>query len=287
MEKVKCFVDHFCCETDKEKADTLLRRLGFVYGNNKFDKLIHVMFDNCYLEYTEIKSEGVLGTEKVKIIRGKKANMGTIWLGSNDISKTYEDLRDAGYPVMKPQIGAIGGSRRAKHGTIKGSARFAGLGFSDSTPFDSKKTIFGVVQHMTPELIYPKQRYLHVNNARSVSTLIFVCKDEDRKLAAYKYFKDFEKFFSESADKDHNIPAAIMVDLNEYKKIFGVTYEGDKEMDLAAVVFEGGDKVYIKEQLDGTGIHYFENDNGLYRDSLYLDVREYFGSFFVFECDVV
>jgi hypothetical protein len=51
-------------------------------------------------------------------------------------------------------------------------------------------------------------------------------------------------------------------------------------------VFEGGDKVYIKEQLDGTGIHYFENDNGLYHDSLYLDVREDFGAFFMFECDV-
>ena len=266
MKNVELMLDHVGLFTvNKEKTASLLRNLGFVFGSSAADKSIHVMFKNAYMELLPIPENGSIPVAKPGLY--------VVILGTDMMEETYGAFKESGQAITEPDKS----SRRAKHGANRGEAEFWGARFEEKTPFEPW-TYYGFVQHMTPELIYSKERFLQVNDVTDIHQVIFVCADPDGQAAAKSQLEDKNRYIKNSTGFDRGIKSGIIISPAEYEALFGIPYDGGKAFDLSAVVFGGGDVDYVRDQLTILPeVKHFEKDG-----RLYVDMRDACGCFFVF-----
>ena len=278
MKEINSCFDHFCCCVEnRECAEQLLHKMGFVYGNSAADDHIHVVFQRGYMELTTFREDEKLPSGKggyVTVNMEKRSTMITLFFGSENLARTHEALKKSGYPVLDPMVTPF--SRRAKHGPVTGTALFHGFIFANSSPFDPK-TVLGIIQHGTPDLIYGNC-YPQVNGAVQITKLLFAARDARQ---CRHFLCDLERLMDIIApfsDTHHTIQKTAAVDAGEYEEMFAVPWDSDKEIDLAAVYLGGCDLQYLSEQIQDSNICCTMDKN-----RICVDCRKELGTFLVFE----
>ena len=266
MTNVKLMLDHVGLMTgDKDKTASLLRHLGFVFGSSAADKSIHVMFKNAYMELLQIPKDGSAPDAKPGLY--------VIIVGTDQMEESYAAYKEAGCAITESSKS----KRMAKHGANKGEAEFWGTRYEEKEPF-GPGAYYGFVQHMTPELIYSKERFLQVNDVTAISGVIFVCADPDGQETAKAQLEAKNCYIKNSPGFDRGVHSGSILSPAEYEAMFGTSYADGKPFDLAALVFEGSDIKYVREQLSILPeVAHFEKDG-----KLYADMRAACGCFFVF-----
>ncbi len=268
MFRGKSNVDHFAIVADRVKAEEVMRGLGFVYGNTKKDALVHVVLEHGYFE--------VMDPSRLKKEPGTPSDVAGWWLGTTDAVRSREVMEKAGYDVG--EVAVAKDFRRAKHGVNKGMAGFASYSFKDPAPFE--QFITGVVQGLSPKVVYEQQLYIQVNGARALDAVVLVAEDEAAAKEACEHYADIDRLSGNLTADRTNARINYYITREEYRKIFGREYARGKKLDLIAAAFEGGDMVYLKEQAEELGLAYTVKGS-----DIYIDANEALGVFLIFHCD--
>ena len=267
-----CFdlpMDHVAFSTsDRQAAEVLLHKLGFVFGTSAKDPFIHVIFDNGYLEWVPASYDS---KSNLADADGLTAGIRAYYMAVADIQAAHDALIQNGYPVCP--AGSF--SRYGKHGINRGEVSFGYCIFREQELFPAGVG-FGCTRQNNPERIYDGH-YRHVNDVGTVKMLVFCTEDAREKAAA---LEKLSRTLADAGERLHGIPQVAVMDETEYVKTFGQSWAGTDRLTLAAVYFSSCDAEYMKTQLDDLGIAYFLKDR-----KLYADLRKKLGAFFVFELE--
>lgn len=253
---VNTSIDHMnIAVPDPMYATEVFRKLGFVCGDLPTDILQHFMFDNSYFEFC---SNGFdVQFPKVGLAKRahKEAAIASMLLSGRDADEARQLYVDAGFDVTECYIS----NRWANHGQRQGQATFKAFLIKDFAPYKTNR-IFGHSVHLTPELIYPEERFLHTNHVAEMESLVFVTNAVE---AAAEEMEKLDEITKKVAIPGHYIRFATLVDPEDYKAEFGVDIEANDEINGVAIVLTGGDKAYVKVCADSAGLNSFYKDDKL------------------------
>ncbi len=268
---VNTTIDHFnVAVPDPARATEITRRLGFVCGDLPTDILQHFMFDNSYFEFCSNGFDVYFPKVGLAKKAQEGAEIGSILLSGRDADEARQLYVDAGFDVTECYIA----NRWANHGTRQGQATFKAFLIRDFAPYKTNH-IFGHSVHLTPELIFPEERFLHTNHVAEMESLVFVTNDVD---ACAEEIQKLDEITKKVAIPGHYIRFATLMDAEDHKAEFGVDIETSSEIKSAAVVFAGGDKSYVKVCADSAGLNNFYKE-----DKLFVDLRGSVGLFYIFK----
>lgn len=269
-------IDHLNIMGNKERIAHVLRTLGFVFGNNKQDPLLHVVFEHGYLEASDGGGDLPENLRLPGFVYTTKGELASIFLGSTDVRAALTRFQEAGIPCG--DFLCMTDRRRAKHGENKGMCGFTGWLNKEKAPWDD--VTHGAMGFLNPKLMYEQKLYMQINGVRAMEAIMMVGENEMRVQEAYDYYTLADQLLADTVANDTNLRDNYYMTREEYREFFGVEYTGTRGLDLAAIVFEGGDMVYLKEQCEELGLSCF--NRGL---DLYVNVCDDMGTFFIFHCD--
>ena len=269
MRNVPFVIDHLnFAVADRAKAEGILMHLGFTRSGNNKDAFSHIFFNRGYIE--------VLPYNLMPSVQQQDCSdhLVCLYCGSSAVAATLPALKSAGYDMGDLEFYY----RRARHSPTKtGMAYFACLTIPKAGILGDDK-ILGLVQHLTPQLLFAEDQYPHLNNARAISRAIFVCKDAAAEEQITLKLESLNETLAGTLDSEHTIETASLMTAEEYQSFFGVPYTGRRDFTLAALCFDNTDRVYVKEQLEDSDLRW--SDHG---DSLFVDLTDIFGFHFIFE----
>lgn len=261
-------IDHFAFSvTDKAKAMAVGAGLGFVTGEQSTDNAFHYHFDNCYMEVLPIST---------RFADVKESTLVGVLLSADDPDAAHRNLKEAGFEVA-PADGPMNSSRYDKHGLKTGFVTFRTFLLKNTEPF-SKDRFFGVAAHLSQDIMFQKERYLHVNNAYQVESISFYAPSEDALKAAEEQLVKLDSSVKRTAVKGHYMKVFELMDREEYLAEFGSEAPACDLLNAAAVTFGGCDQAYVENGAKLSGLNCFYKGG-----KLYVDARTEIGAFLIFK----
>ncbi len=266
MEFLQVHVDHFAIMgRSLEQLTSAMADLGFATGgqttlkteNNESEqtKNCHYMFDNCYVE--------VIADSTDTDMSGRvhdQPGVHLIALASDNIQKD-RDLLSGCVETVDVKVT----HRHAAHGELTGEAYFAWVGITDPVPAETK---VGVVQHMTPELIYQVGRIKHPNGVLSMKKLVLSEGSETTQL--------FKRISGVMSPASHCIDFVYAMTGHEFKSQFG-RVPASSQSDVLGIVFDCEDIQKLEVMLRENGLPV-----EIYGDQVVVNMHEKLGLFVAF-----
>jgi len=271
-------LDHFSIITDKRrKASEALKNLGFVTADTHNDGSTHFIFDNAYCEVFYTRRGGNLQWLDNRIPAGDMPRVGSYRLsvGGKDAGAARRALLDGGVagvgevnPVFRQAV---------RYGDVAGEAGYQTVFIIGQEPFTD--VLFGATTHLNKELIVALPgKFRHVNGARRISCLSFLCEDRATWDAAEENAAKIYAAMKDVTDRDRCIDTIRLLDRASYEAEFGVPGPQSGHFPAVAAGFDGCVLPYVEAQAGDWGYPWFRKGG-----RLYVDTREDLGIFLIFE----
>ncbi len=279
MYNVKSVIDHIgVISKNIETSEDVFMPLGFVCGKRttfssgistaKAFTNMHFVFDNGYIECIESKTDD----DHLRMYLHSNCALHSMLVSSNDIQKSHKVALENGYNAGE----VMNAARPADHGVKKGDAKFDWFKITNpETPY----TMLGVVEHKTKDLMYQKERHVHLNTANRFTKIYVGAENEAESLELKDKFQKQYDTFIDSSDKDYIADEICIGTASEFKEKFGVDIDTKRSSYVGvAVLCESLD--YVKNVAKEKGFKMSECENGVV-----FDFTEELSLFIVFEVE--
>ena len=270
------YIDHYEIDSlDLRGLCSLLRGLGFTTGNPPEEypdmRCTYFNFDRDFLECGSVSENREMDFFGRKITVGGKGGIHVLAISTRDPERSKQLMESAGFDASPISSAA----RAANHGVKRGDAGFSGFFSTVMSCFP--KTYLGPVQLLNPELIFQDGRYAHPNRVTRTSALYYAYPTAQAAATAAATMAKITDTLGDTIVKG-GIETAIILDGDAYEAEFGSPLPTEYGGDVAAVVYAGADKEFVRTRAEALGLSHFDKCG-----KLYVDLRPQAGTFFIFE----